>query len=191
MLARALLYKDILNKKIVEQWDNLANKYYFIEYCTEVEVQEDSWKRDQFVSLDEDYNVIGFMSARHVRSADRVDSICLIALSSELRDRTTVLVDIQKLIHDYFYKYNKNSVEFGVYIGNPVEKFYDKYVESVGGKVCSYFRQCDKAVDGTLLDYKGYEIMASEYKAHVPADCYNKRNKEAEKLAATFAKDLK
>lgn len=186
MLKRALLYKDSLNKKYIEAWDNIKNKYYFIEWYNLPKLEEDNWNKDQFVSINENYDITGYIQGNHNQGAHGIDSISIIALSEDLSDRLILLYDLQKLIHDYFYIYNYNRISFVVYIGNPVEKFYDKFVAACGGKVCAYLRQCDKSLDGKLLDLKRYEILADEYKANVKQGDYKNLKLVDKKLVKTY-----
>lgn len=186
MLERALLHKDQLIKKFTEAWDNIKNIYYFVDYNNLPNLKEDDWDTDQFVSINKNGNVVGYISCNKKQSVHAISSISLIALSEDLGDRVILLYDLQKLIHDYFYIYNYNRVSFGVYIGNPVEKFYDKFVSACGGKVCGYYRQCARAMNGVLFDFKEYEILAIEYKENVKQGEYKNLNLNNTGLVKTY-----
>ena len=186
MLKRALLYKDELMKKYVETWDDISTKYYYCDYHNELEIKDDDWNLDQFVSINEAGEVVGYITGRHNQIARSIESISLIAFTTDLKDRVILLTDLQKLIHDYFYVYNYNRVEFGVYVGNPVEKFYDKYINACGGKVCGYCRQSERCMDGTYVDHKTYEILACEYKENIKQGEYTNLKLMDKKVVTTF-----
>jgi hypothetical protein len=54
-------------------------------------------------------------------------------------------------------------MRFGVIVGNPIEKTYDKLIEKYGGKICGYAKEDIKLFDGKLYDLKNYEIMREDY----------------------------
>ena len=162
MLKRALLYKDELMQKTTEAW-TLDNKYYFGTDYNLPNLVEDTWDKDQFVCINKNGEVIGYVYADKYQTLHQITSLGIICFSKNLKDSTTLLMDVQQLIYDYFIKYNYDLVRWIVYVGNPIEKFYDKYIAKVGGKVCGYERRYIKCLDGSILDRKTYEITREEY----------------------------
>lgn len=183
MLKRALAYVDELKKKQIDSW-NLYNKFYYGSEYNLSEIDVDTWNNEQWVCVNNKNEVVGYICVQPYQQLHIIKSITLISYTENLGDRTMLILDLQRLIHDYFYLYKYNAIRFGVYIGNPVEKFYDKFTASVGGKVCSYIRIFSKCVDGTTLSFKEYEILREEYTSHVSETGWNTlklTNKEVEK----------
>lgn len=186
MLKRALLYKDTLTAKFIDIWDNPEYKYIFDSYRYVPELKDDSWDCDEFVSVNDEGEVVGFIRFYLNQQVHGVDNILMASLSTELADRTLLLMDLQKAIHDYFWRFNYSRIEFSVHIGNKVENFYDKFVAACGGKVCGYTTASVMALDGELLDVKRYEILREQYLKHVPADDYKVLIIDNKQLEQTF-----
>ena len=62
-----------------------------------------------------------------------------------------------------FEKFNFYKIEFGVVVGNPIEKMYDKYIQKYGGQIVGIFKSTTKLQDGEFADMKYYEIFRDEY----------------------------
>lgn len=76
---------------------------------------------------------------------------------------TTFANDLKQLINDIFMKYNFRKLTFTVHIGNPAEKFYDKYIDKIGGRIVGIYKQEDKMIDGNYYDTKMYEVMKEDF----------------------------
>ena len=62
MLDLAIKHKEELQKKLIDTW--FTDKYKFVHadvYCVEEKIQENTWNKHQFVSLDNEDNVIGYI----------------------------------------------------------------------------------------------------------------------------------
>ncbi|PTY93121.1 hypothetical protein B5V90_03045 [Heyndrickxia sporothermodurans] len=68
-----------------------------------------------------------------------------------------------QLFKDIFMKFHFRKLKFGVTIGNPAEKFYDKYLDKIGGRVVGIYKEEDILMDGNLYDFKAYEILDKDF----------------------------
>ena len=68
-----------------------------------------------------------------------------------------------QVIKDIFEKFNFNKMNFGVVIGNPVEKSYDRLVERYGGRIVGIKERETKLFDNQYYDVKEYEILKENY----------------------------
>ncbi len=76
-------------------------------------------------------------------------------------------IDAGNAIKDIFEKYHLRKIFFSVVVGNPIEKSYDKMIERYGGRICGYYREHTKLIDGRFYDEKQYEILEKDYFAKV------------------------
>lgn len=78
-----------------------------------------------------------------------------------------------RTIKDIFEKFGFKKLSFGVVVGNPVEKQYDRLVRKYKGRIVGVKEQHAKLYDGKYYDVKLYEIISDHYFS-------NKQNKERE-----------
>jgi hypothetical protein len=62
-----------------------------------------------------------------------------------------------------FTKFNLHKLDFGVVIGNPVEKTYDNLCRRYGGRILCIEKEETRLQDNKLYDVKRYEIMREDY----------------------------
>lgn len=78
MLDLAIKHKEELQKKLVDTW--FTDKYKFVHadvYCDEEKFEENTWNKHQFVSLDKDGNVIGYIRYNVNRSDNSCGGLCI------------------------------------------------------------------------------------------------------------------
>lgn len=71
--------------------------------------------------------------------------------------------DLVQVIKDIFYKYNFRKLTFTVFVGNPIEKSYDKMVNKYGGRIVGIQKKHTRLQDGKYYDEKIYEIMREDF----------------------------
>lgn len=67
------------------------------------------------------------------------------------------------------------GLDFGVVIGNPAEKIWDKTIKKLNGKVVGYYKRDVKLIDNKLYDMKVYEVMKEDY---FESEYYKRRVKD-------------
>ena len=70
------------------------------------------------------------------------------------------------MIDDIFKKFNFRKLSFGVYVGNPIEKSYDRLIRKYGGRIVGIKIEDTRLIDGKFYDFKMYEIFKNEYIAN-------------------------
>lgn len=162
MLKLAIQYSDELNKLFVNVAHN--DKYKFFNttrHCDyDLNLAKDSWSHLEFVSVDKNNNVLGFLSARIDRHADSISSLRAINFHDL---NYTFSKDFHQFIRDLFEKFNFRKINFSVVVGNPAEKMYDKYINQYKGRVVGIYKEDVRLFDGNYYDFKLYEIMRSDY----------------------------
>jgi hypothetical protein len=71
--------------------------------------------------------------------------------------------DLHQVVDDMFCKFHFNKLSFYVVIGNPIQKYYRKFIKKYGGRVVGYKEKDVKLIDNLLYDVELYEILADNY----------------------------
>lgn len=162
MLKPAQLYREELQKKYVECWYKPENQYYSGWTGMQIpDLPDNCYDTHDFVSVDKDNNVIGYISycINHVSlSVDRLGII------SFKKGDLTFGRDIYESICNIFEAYGMNRIEFFAFADNPAVKAYRNFIRKHGGRECAYKRQCARLQDGKLHDAVIFEILAEEFK---------------------------
>lgn len=93
----------------------------------------------------------------------------------------TFAKDVKEAIDWIFTKFNCEGLDFGVVIGNPAEKIWDKTIKKLNGKVVGYYKRDVKLIDNKLYDMKVYEVMKEDY---FESEYYKRRVKDEYTKAA-------
>lgn len=161
MLRPAVLYKESLSNKVINTW--FVDKYKYwncASYHADQKINEDTWSKNQFVSVDKNGGVIGFIGYDVDRETCYANSLSIINFSEDI---ITFGIDLKTAIDDIFTKYNFGKLSFSVVVGNPIEKSYDKMCSKYGGRILGIKEKHCKLVDGNFYDLKLYEIMRENY----------------------------
>lgn len=161
MLDIAIKHKEELKKKMLDTWFQDKYKYYNYDlWYSDQTIDDETWNRHQFVSLDRDGNLIGYISYSVCRQTHNCSKLVIINFSDNKvifgRDLAQVLIDI-------FEKFKFNKLSFSVVIGNPAEKSYDKWIRKYNGKIVGIKEKETRLMDGDYYDVKLYEIMRDNY----------------------------
>lgn len=160
MLDNAKKYILEINDKMMDTWYDEKYKFYHWNWHSEITIDDSDWDNMNFVSIDDDYNVLGYISFHIDRTIYGVESFSAINFS----DNTIIFgKDLHTVLNDIFTKFNFNRLEFSVIIGNPVEKYYDKLIEKHNGRIIGIRRNARKTMDNQLYDEKIYEILREDY----------------------------
>lgn len=162
MLDLAVNYVDELQRQFRKTW--FKEKYMFwnfANYYEDVEIKESTWNNHQFVSLDSNGNVIGYIGYSIDRANELVDGLNIINFTEN--NMAVFGVDLGQVLCDIFEKFHFRKLIFSVVIGNPVEKTYDKMIRRYGGEIIGIQRKQVRLIDGQFYDVKMYEIFADNY----------------------------
>ena len=161
MLKAAQLYEEELKEKFIETW-------YKPEYvCYSggtgdnlLELPDGNCDSHNFVSVDKDDNVIGYISYNVDYAAMSANNLGIISFDI---GNLEFVRDVSKAICDIFEVYRMNRLSWWCFADNPAIKSYRNFIRLHGGRECSYGRQTARLRDGKLHDDVGFEIMASEF----------------------------
>ena len=161
MLDLAINYEEVLKYKFRQTWFKDKYKYYnYFTYFSDFKADEDSWNKHQFVSLNKEGEIIGYIGY----SIDRAEHNCHSLNIINFTDNITIFAnDLKQVLTDIFEKFKFNKLKFSVVIGNPIEKSYDKIIGKYGGRIVGVEEKEARLFDGEYYDVKLYEIHRSNY----------------------------
>ena len=162
MLKPAQLYEEELQKKNVEIWYNEKYMYYSTTGMHTIQLEDNNCDKHQFVSVDKNNNVIGYISYNVDWCALNADNFGI--MSYEIGN-IEFIKDCYQVVYDLFKKYHMNRIGWFAFSDNPAVKGYKKFINKHGGKQCGYARQVCKLIDGKLHDVIEFEILAKEFQA--------------------------
>jgi hypothetical protein len=166
MLELAAKYENELQIKFADAFMDVKNLFYFGGgYTDKYKASETTWNKHEFVSL-VDGKVVGYLSYSINQRTNSADGMCAINFGSK---NPTFSKDFMQFLKNIFEKYHFRKLSFGVYIGNPAEKMYDRYIKKFGGHIVGVEKESNMLIDGNFYDYKMYEIFRTDYlKAMTP-----------------------
>lgn len=135
-------------------------KFYHDGYSSEYTPSTDNWGQHEFVSIDSYGDVIGYIAYSIDRNSYSIDRLRIINFSD---NRIIFGKDVITVLNNAFTKYNFRKLTFCVFIGNPIEKSYDKLINKYGGRIVGYYKKHERLSDGELYDMKMYEIFREDY----------------------------
>ena len=163
MLKLAYNYSSELREAYQQIIFNDKYKYYnngiYWEY--DFSVAASSWNGLDFVSVDKDNKILGYLGAGIDRHSEKID--CLKIMNFAQKGNVTFSKDLFQFMLDLFLKFNYRKVDFSVVVGNPIEKMYDKYCLKYGGKIVGVKKENSRLQDGKYYDLKLYEIFRKDF----------------------------
>lgn len=161
MLKPAQLYKDKLQEENIKSWYKTENIFWNGgSGDSQISIREDNYDCHQFVSVDKEDNVIGYITYAVDWSAMSADRFGIISFN---KGNIMFAKDIYSVICDLFEKYHMNRIQWYCFADNPAIRGYRNFIKKHGGKECAYYRQQAKLQDGKLHDGVGFEILAKEF----------------------------
>jgi len=160
MLDVANKYEAELQRLLMDTWHDEKYKFYHSCYSEAYKAADSTWNSHQFVSIDKDGKILGFISYNINRPNDCVSSIGAINFSD---NKVIYGRDLMNVIADIFEKYNFRKIAFSVIVGNPIERSYDRLVAKYGGRIVGVYKEDSKLMDNKFYDSKMYEIFRDDY----------------------------
>lgn len=162
MLKPAQLYAEKLQEENIRSWYKPENFFWNGWYGdSQIDIMENNYGGHQFVSVDKDDNVIGYISYNIDWAAMSADRFGIISFK---RGSIVFVKDLYKAVCDLFKVYHMNRVSWTAYADNPAIRGYRNLIKKYGGRECGYQRQKVKLMDGKLHDSVEFEILAEEFK---------------------------
>lgn len=164
MLAPAQLYRKELQTENIKTWYLPENIYYNASTGNNyIEILEDNYNCHQFVSIDKNNNIIGYIS---YDINWKTMSVTNLGIISYQKGNINFIKDVYQAIIDIFQKYHMNRLEWFCIRDNPALKSYEKIVLRFGGSKCGEFTQSVKLMDGKLHDCVYFEILSTSFLLH-------------------------
>lgn len=167
MLDSAFKYKEEIKAKMIDTWYDDKYKFYHSSSYHEVfslpESKDGDWNCRQFVSLDSNGNVLGYMDYGIDREYELAYNFGAINFFDNIAAKATFGKDLIQVIDDIFCKFNMRKMEFWVICGNPVERSYDRLIKKYGGKIVGIRTKHCKLMDNRFYDDKCYELFREDY----------------------------
>lgn len=160
MLELAQKYKEVLESKFLDTWENEKYWYYnCYSYFSKKELDDTTWSRMQYVSVSPKGEVIGYLGYSLERESRYVNGLEIINFT----DNPQFGLDVCHMIREIFEKYHYRKIEFTVIVGNPIEQKYDRLIARYGGRIVGTYHERVILPDGKLYDEKLYEIFRKDY----------------------------
>ena len=159
MLKPAQLYTAELKLKF---WEIAYQDYFmFVNdgYTDDYKPSDNTWSEHEFVSISKDNKLLGYIRYGINQRHQIANGFCAINFS----DSIVFARDLYQAIDDIFCKYKYNKLKYGVFVGNPVEKTYDKLTQKYGGRLIGISYKDAKLIDGNYYDHKSYELFREDY----------------------------
>lgn len=131
-------------------------------YVDQFTIETGTWNKHQFVSLNAKGEVVGYFKYNIDRDTLNCGGLLIVNFKKDTLSRVFG-TDLKQIIDDIFIKFKFRKLKFGVIVGNPAERFYDKYITSIGGRVVGTYKDECKLIDGNYYDYKEYEVLRNDY----------------------------
>ena len=162
MLKAAQLYDQELQEQNLQAWYKPENIFWNGGTGdSQINLPDNNYDTHNFVSVDKDDRVIGYITYAVNWNAMSADSFGAISYD---RGNIEFAKDLYMTICDIFEKYNLNRMSWWCFADNPAIRGYRNFIKKHGGKECGYCRQIAKLQDGKLHDSVLFEILAREFK---------------------------
>lgn len=161
MLRPAKLYEDQVVELQRSIWYDEKYKYWNSSMSYDsIEIKDSTYNEHQFVSVNSDDEVIGYISYNVNRETNNVHTLGVINFSN---DSMTFGRDLGQALRDIFEKYHFRKLSFFVVCGNPIESSYDRMISKYGGRIVDTQIDEVRLVDGKYYNVKWYEILGEDY----------------------------
>ena len=160
MIKPAILYEAQLKEKIAETWYDPDYMYYYDTTPGIPDIADKPDNQYQFVSVNEQGEVVGFFSYWVYEPSKRAMNFGLMAFRKHNR---TFMKDAIQMIKDMFEKFGIQSAEWRCYANNPEAlKLYRHIIKEYGGVEVGTLRRCGVPQNREICDTVIFEILRSD-----------------------------
>lgn len=164
MLDLAAKHEAELQARFADAFLDMRNIFYFGNgYMNTYKPDDGTWNKHEFVSV-KGGKVIGYLAYRIDRRTNTAENLAAINFGGK---NLAFSRDFRQFLKDIFEKFRFRKLVFGVYVGNPAEKMYDRYIRKFGGRIIGTERAATMLLDGKFYDYKQYEIFREDYMSRI------------------------
>lgn len=162
MLDIAKKYEQELQAKFLDTWYDMKYQYYRDTSGDRIpQLADNCYDRRDFVSLDNDGNLIGFISYFY---NDTTRSASQFGIINFGKPSAIFARDVLQVIGDIFFKFKLDRIEFWCFEDNPATRGYRQFIKRFGGKEVGHLRRVCRLMDGELHDSVIFEILREDLK---------------------------
>jgi len=166
MLKPALLYKEQLDKKELESWNDMSKMWWHggpYRYRLNLEAGTDKgYGTYDYACVNEKDEVIGFLSYFIDWQVKSVMSFGLVSYLDTYN--ITLMKDCLTKINELFFKNNVQRISWRCYADNPFVSGYRKFIKEYGGREVGIEHRVSLLEDGQLHDSVTFEILKEDFK---------------------------
>lgn len=155
MLKNAILFKNEIELKMMETWYDKRYQYYYDSMPGLPDFPTQPEKNRQFASVDDEGNVIGYMSYSFNLATRRAMNFGIISFDI---GNPMFARDVRQMIAECFFKFHLNSIEWFCFEENSALKGYRKFIKRYGGREVGTLRNVAFAADGQIHNAVLFEI---------------------------------
>jgi hypothetical protein len=164
MIKKAYLYNSQIMSHMSDASLDPKNKYYFEWYWKlNIEIIDDEFNEQSFVSVDNYDNIIGFFHFRINRGLHCINDLSIIKFDHNPNYNIMFAKDLKRFFDLLFNFYNYTKICFNICAGSPYEEMYDKFCINYGGRIVGILTKDFLTIDKTAHDKKLYEIFRDDY----------------------------
>ena len=160
MLDLAIKYESQLQELFCNIF--FKDKYKFLyssSYRDKYIAETSTWNKHEFVSV-KDGKIIGYLKYCIDRDSNTAYGIQVVNF---YEPNVIFSKDLNQFLHEIFDKFKFRKLKFCCFVGNPIEKMYDKFIVKYGGRIVGIYKEDSKLIDGNYYDSKEYEILRKDY----------------------------
>ncbi len=173
-IVPAISVTDRLNEALQRVSFSKYLKYWQMQYRTfKFEFENSDWNYTNFAYVD-DHNVYAYISINWKRPENFIDNVSCINFFPE--EKAIFATAIRKVLYYIVETLNVPKIEWGVIVGNPIEKAYDTFCRKHGGRIIG-IKKNSTLIAGKYHDYKMYEWFNNKW---VCSHCGHIERKESE-----------
>ncbi len=160
MLVPAKLYVKELTELIGMTATNPEYKWWHGSYSkATIEIDDNFWSCIQLVKLNSKKEIIGYYRASVSRPENYVDGLSCINFN--LKDKMSFALGMREFLNYIINTLRMPKIKWLVYVGNPMEKSYDKLCERHGGRVIGT-ENYGVLISNKMHDIKHYQWLNKE-----------------------------
>ena len=150
MLKPAKLYEDELQKLYCEKWHDYNLQFYTgWRSGGEFNISEDAYNRNEFVSVDAEGNIYGYIGYAFDFYTGVADNFGILSFK---KSNALFAKDLLQVVDDIFIKYKFRLMSWRMVGDNPVEKHYQKFCKKYGGQEVARLKDYCRFNDGSYHD---------------------------------------
>lgn len=161
MLKIAYFYKDRLQDWLKDNIESDIFYYYFI-HCNkydEFDISPNDKNKIQYVSVNKNDDIIGYMSAVLDRNTNSVQEVPVVRIGNQT---TQFGIDLLRFF-DKLYEFGVQKCKFTSVVGSEMQLMLETMVEKIGGRKIGVLKRDCRLRDGSLADVKLFEVTREEY----------------------------